>query len=199
MHFQKLIQKDFFHVHSHINKILSSNGLCSSAKELLQKTPSSTNCNLESKKLVKETNKMSAKLNITKFQPDFASTPNYKLPKTSTPIIEDKKLKKKVTNCKRLVFSKNNKCHHHRHHHYHRHRCHFHSQETQFKHYFLDLTEKSGNFDLRNLNSKNSCLIINKAKYSQKIVNTNYTNSKTKTIQHNHQHLDLLAQFQFYQ
>jgi hypothetical protein len=103
-----------------------------------------------------------------------------------------------LTNCKRLVFTnQHHHCHcHKRHHHGHHH--HNQKQEIKLKHYFLDLKNNRCNkrFDLQALKARNSCIIINKAKIVNN--NTNYTKIKRKSI-HQNQHLDLLANFKFYQ
>jgi hypothetical protein len=87
--FKKLIQKDFFQVHTQISKILSTNGISINGNDKTstidaQMTPinkriSRSKCN---QILIKKVHKKSSKskIDFTKFQPDFASTPTYKLP-----------------------------------------------------------------------------------------------------------------------
>ena len=196
---------------------MSNNGFClngdsNKSNSDLPRTPINCRAAVEKKlseikniekKLVKKTSKL---LNISKFQPDFASTPTYRLPKTSTPIGGIRKESNKLTNSKRLIFTNNHhshdRHHHHcrRHHHYHHHQ---HQQqqlrqngrkEVDFRHQLFDFKNQAKNLDLQAFaKTKNSCIIINKAK----IVNNN-TKIKRKLI-HQNQNLNLLANFQFYQ
>lgn len=186
-----MIRKDFFELNDYISNILSKNN----KKLKIIKTKKSNK--ESSNELVLCTPKINKNIRIidnlnnndkqthgyfSRFQPDFASTPTYKLPKTSTPKVDlmtksisnHSKATKKII-CKRLLRAKNEKCFKHeynRHQHRHHHHVHHAVKHYHHRHHRFHDQKKSLNKHKIFIPIHNNALLVNQ--HQQQDYNDNY-------------------------